>query len=258
MPIEATHTMLDAVRLAKDTRRSIPGNGWPYFTSTNLNPVDIKILTELRKVEILVNFGGRYQQLERDDALFQLMHFDQLGYSSTGSKVERSSLFDVSVAIHQGRVHFYFAYNKLMLKQDRIRTWIRKCQSVLEDAAVALSQAQPEYTLSDFPLLLPKHIDIRELTKVTLPSLGLSEEYIEDIYPLSPMQGMMLSRKAKVSGFYQAVTVWEVTPIHCSESVDMLRLQEAWQKVIERHTALRTVFVESINGDTSRRSTSSI
>ena len=244
MPIEATHTMIDAVRLAKDTRRSIPCNGWPYFTSTNLNPVDTKIPVESGNVEILVNFGGRYQQLERGDALFQLLPFDQPGYSSAGSKVERSSLFDVSISIHQGRVHFHFGYNKHMLKQDQIRIWIQKCQSILEDAAVAISLAQPEYTLSDFPLLLSKQTDIRELTKVTLPSFGLSEECIEDIYPLSPMQEMMLSSKAKASGFYQTVTFWEVTSTHYVKSVDMFRLQKAWQKVVERHTALRTVFVE--------------
>ena len=245
IPIEAEHDILEAVRLTKDIRRGIPGNGWPYFTSANLNHKVDKSSIKQAEAEILVNFGGRYQQLERDEALFQLMPFDRPGYGSPGSKVERFALFEVSVAIHQGQAHFYFAYNQHMLKQDRIRAWIQKCQTVLKEAVVSLSQARSEYTLSDFPLIQPKGIDIREFTKVTLPSLGLSEEDIEDIYPLSPMQRMMLSEEAKASGFYQAVTTWEATPAQHSKSIDVIHLQAAWQKVIDRHTILRTVFVEN-------------
>jgi len=62
---------------------------------------------------------------------------------------------------------------------------------------------------------------------------------IEDSYPLSPMQEGLLfhSLAGKNSGVY-------VTHITCViVNLNLVAFQKAWQKVVERHPALRTAFV---------------
>jgi acyl carrier protein len=68
----------------------------------------------------------------------------------------------------------------------------------------------------------------------------VSHEFIEDIYPLSPMQrGMLLhSITAPGSGMYHEQSVWRI-----SGEVDAGALRRAWQRVIDRHPALRSGFI---------------
>lgn len=63
---------------------------------------------------------------------------------------------------------------------------------------------------------------------------------IEDIYPLSPMQQGMLfhSLYAPHSGVYVIQVSFEI-----AGQLDTVAFEQAWQKVAERYTVLRTAFV---------------
>lgn len=74
------------------------------------------------------------------------------------------------------------------------------------------------------------------------------EKDVEDILPLSPMQESMAISSAKLSEVYMVEFVWEVKGSQ-GLRLDVRTLEEAWQQVVDRHQALRTVFVES--SDTS-------
>ncbi|KAK0130297.1 hypothetical protein ONS96_000818 [Cadophora gregata f. sp. sojae] len=68
---------------------------------------------------------------------------------------------------------------------------------------------------------------------------------VVDAYPTSPMQQGMLLSKARLSGDYNTSTIYEVIPKSQRFAPNAESLLRAWQQVVNRHSALRTFFVES-------------
>ena len=64
-------SLLDTVRQTKDCIRSLPRNGWSYFTSRFADEANARKFASEFPVEIVFNYAGLYQQLERSDALFE-------------------------------------------------------------------------------------------------------------------------------------------------------------------------------------------
>lgn len=67
---------------------------------------------------------------------------------------------------------------------------------------------------------------------------------VEDMYPCSPTQLGILIAQAKTPGAYMMRILFELSTSKRNHRIDVRRLQEAWQAVVDRHAALRTVFVE--------------
>ncbi|MEO1035686.1 MAG: condensation domain-containing protein [Pseudomonadota bacterium] len=63
---------------------------------------------------------------------------------------------------------------------------------------------------------------------------------VADIYPLSPMQRLMLLHSARVAGSSSLTNQFRY---RITGPLDVERFEAAWQRVIERHPALRTAFV---------------
>ncbi|KAK6216877.1 non-ribosomal peptide synthetase [Colletotrichum tabaci] len=78
---------------------------------------------------------------------------------------------------------------------------------------------------------------------LSLPTINSLDD-VEDVFPLSPMQDSLALSLARLGGrFYMDEFVWEVQAADGSR-IDMDRLEQAWEAVVARHQALRTVFVE--------------
>lgn len=81
-----------------------------------------------------------------------------------------------------------------------------------------------------------------------LHDMGIPRSYdVEDAYPTSPMQQGMLLSKARLTGNYNTSTIYEVIPKLNGLALNVGLLVDAWQQVVNRHSALRTFFVESIS-----------
>ncbi len=65
---------------------------------------------------------------------------------------------------------------------------------------------------------------------------------VESIIPCTPQQENMLEKSSE--GFYHVEMIFD---IHCAAALDIPRLREAWHHVMKRHSALRTIFVNSID-----------
>jgi amino acid adenylation domain-containing protein len=65
---------------------------------------------------------------------------------------------------------------------------------------------------------------------------------IEDICPVTPMQQGLLLSQSRFDGLYTVQYVWEITSR--SAPFDAARFKSAWEDVVQRHSALRTIFVE--------------
>lgn len=74
--------------------------------------------------------------------------------------------------------------------------------------------------------------------------------HVEDIYPCSPAQQGILISQAKIEGTYTIQYLASINVRGEQAGVNIDQIESAWQAVVDRHPALRTIFVE---GNTSDR-----
>lgn len=249
--MESGDDIIEIVRHTKDIRHSVPSNGWSYFASRFLNDEGIQAFGHHTQVEICFDYLGLYQQLERDDAL--LRQEPRIGHEAAGDvgqNVQRFALVEITAEVILGQLQLSFVYNRHMRHQASILRWISECHQSLQAAMQGLISMDVNYTLSDFPLLPLTYDGLEKLRNETLPRIGLSDLLkVEDIYPCSPMQQGLLLSQNKSRGFYEFAQTFEVLPSQSGNPIDSYRFQDAWQKVIQRHPALRTILVESVAQD---------
>ncbi|KAJ5107519.1 hypothetical protein N7456_004194 [Penicillium angulare] len=237
----------DIIKRVKDTRRRIDDNGRPYFAKNMLqaNGDDFEV-----PLEILFNYLGRLQQLERDDSLFrhQGSVFDSSDFAVAGDmgpKTVRFALFEISAIVVKDRLNVAFTYNRQMQREGQIRRWILQCKQTLEKDMLTLVNTTPEPTLSDYPLLPITYNGLQSLTNTTFRKLGIrSKDEIHDIYPCSPMQEGLLLSQLRDPTAYMFHTIFEMKDAR-SGKVDAERLARSWKLLVARHPVLRTTFIDS-------------
>lgn len=191
------------------------------------------------------------QQLESEDSLFQATDLgldkeNPLEVGDMGPDTVRLALFEISAAVVKHRLEFNFMFSKRIKRLDEINRWISECKWILEELVVRLRRCTPEPTLSDYPLLPVNYDGLRRLIKNSFPQAGiLNYREVEDVYPCSPAQEGILISQLRDPKTYLFHVVFEVTSGMPQQVVDCQKLIEAWQKVVDRHVALRTVFVNS-------------
>ena len=192
------------------------------------------------------------QQLERDDSLFRTFDFvenqgDEKAVRDVGPDTVRFALFELSAFVLHGQIKFSFMFNRNTKHRGDIRQWIVECKKTLEETVRCMAQSSPEPTLSDYPLLPISYEGLRKLVNNTLPRIGISHrDEIEDIYPCSSMQEGILLSQIRDPNAYLVNAVFEVKEKRPGRSVDAQCLATGWQKVVDRHAALRTVFIDSL------------
>jgi amino acid adenylation domain-containing protein/non-ribosomal peptide synthase protein (TIGR01720 family) len=249
VPVIQGADVVEMVRRVKDTRRKLPGNGWPYFTSRYLNAEGLKAFGGHSPMEVLFNYLGRYQQLEREGGLLRQETLPGL-VSDVGPEVQRLALFEISVVLVQGVAVFSIVYSRLIQRQADIGRWMRAWKQSLSEVATRLSRMDTESTLSDFPLLSLTYAGLEKLKKERLRHVGVSSlAEVEDVYPCSPMQQGLLLGQTKQSGAYEVEFTFEVVPSRTCSPIDVKKFLLAWQQVVDRHAALRTEFIDSVTED---------
>jgi non-ribosomal peptide synthase protein (TIGR01720 family) len=240
--------IVDILRRTKDNRRKLPGHGWPYFTSRFLNEEGKEAFNDHVPMELLFNYLGRYQQLERKDGLLRQEVVDAgMLASDVGIRVPRLALFEVSIAVVHGATRFTIGHNRHTQRQSDITRWVQAWEQSLIEAAQRLSYMRVEPTLSDFPLLPLTYQSLEKLKNEQLPQIGLTSfSDIEDIYPCSPMQQGLLLSQVRESGNYEVDFTYEVFATQNGKVVEVDRLVSAWQQVVNRHSMLRTIFIDSV------------
>ncbi|KAF9636542.1 putative nonribosomal peptide synthase protein [Lasiodiplodia theobromae] len=250
VPLQAGATVADAVRRTKDARRAITDNGWAYFASRFLSAEGEAAFNKHWPMEIMFNYLGLYQQLERDDALLQQVSLPSAGEGilDVGAQGRRMALFEISAEVSGGKATFTFTYNRHTIRDAGVRQWISAYEQSLMAAVNELSAMEPARTLSDFPLVPLGYDGLDKIQSDVLPQLGLSSiDEVSDIYPCSPMQQGILISQSLSPDNYKNVFLFSVSS-QGSADVDLVKLQTAWQKLVARHSTLRTVFVDSVSG----------
>ena len=174
------------------------------------------------------------------------------GYEATagdvGRNVPRFSLIEITAEMVLGQMQLSFVFNRHMKNQAGLKAWIRNCEQSLLGGIEQLTGLQHEYTLADFPLLSLTYDGLDEMLSHRLLEIGVSDvESVENIYPCSPMQhGLLIAQTRSVNGYYEYYHTMKLEARERGGSVNVHRLQSAWGKVVQRHPALRTIFIESV------------
>lgn len=244
---------VDTLQRVKDFRRAVPANGRPYFASRLLTSKGGKKFGNHWPLEFTFNYLGIYQQLEREDAL--LLPVEELageargagGKSDVGHDTPRFGLFEISAVIAQGKLRFSFTFNRHMSHQEKIMAWISACQETLITAPPNLAKMVYQPTLSDYPLISMTYTGLQQLITERLPRIGIPDvSNVEDIYRCSQIQQGLLISRQKDAGFYAIHGTYKVNSKD-GVRVDSHRIADAWQKVVNRHPSLRTIFVDSLS-----------
>ena len=244
VPLTSETDILEAVRKAKEVRLQIPQNGWWYFSNMFASHDDNKTPVMDEPMEMVFNYLGQYQQLERNDSLLRQVPWGTIQSSDMGPDAVRMGLFEISVAVENAALRLYLVYNRHMNHQDKIIQWLDHYKQTLQEATVQLLTAKVEFRESDFPLMAWKNDGMDHFLHKTLPGLELpNEAEVENIYQCSAIQEHILLSQLQSLGYYNFHLVWEVS---CSRAIiDPQLLIRSWKRVVAHHPVLRTIFVQS-------------
>jgi non-ribosomal peptide synthase protein (TIGR01720 family) len=246
---DSTDGMISILKKVKDVRHSVPDNGRPYFASRFHNEQAARKFQDHDLIEIAFDYLGQFQALERSDAILrQEARPSFLPQSDdVGKNLDRLSLIEITAEVMDGHMQYTFVYNRHMKHQDRIQAWTAATEHALSDMVARMLTAPLDFTLADFPLLSMSYEGLGNLLRERLAQASFEGlENIEEIYPCSPMQkGLLFSQSLSNDGVYEYRHQIEVTPSDSSHLIDADRLASAWARVVERHSSLRTVFIES-------------
>lgn len=243
--------LLKSIIWIHDLRRRMPEKGASYFAQRFLTWDGSQKYGHHWPMEIMFNYLGQHKK--SDDANVILEPVDGTGQAinahfDIGSRVPRFALIDVSAAVIQGSLVLLFSYNKSMRRQAGIQQWIVDCHhalcSIPGHAELGAFRVHPEVYR-----LLPLSFGGLWKIKDALANAGITSlENVEAIYPCTPMQQGILLSQLRDPQTYSYRATFEVRPPHNHGSIDVNQLEEAWNVVIRRHAALRTVFVEGTHG----------
>ena len=248
---------VDFLKRIKDTKRSTPGRGLPYFVSRFSTPEGRTAFSTHGEMEVLFNYAGRFQQLENVDSLFEfettLCKYDgPAAISPIGSCNRRPAVFGIEVSVAENTLQVSFQFHRYMRHKHKVLDWCRAYATSLRNIVTELAiAASPMFTLSDFPLLASAGATYESLERLhakVMPEAGLAPGDIEDIYPCSPIQQGILMSQAKAPSEYMIQTMFEIQPAVNSlkTRVSAERVIKAWLILVDRHPMLRTVFVPSV------------
>ncbi|KAL9133158.1 MAG: hypothetical protein Q9175_005664 [Cornicularia normoerica] len=238
--------IIKVIRWVKDQRSRNVGKGREYFSHRMLTDRGREAFASHWPMEIAFNYLGHEKQFKRSGALLQPLDGLSTG-SDIGASVPRFALFEISASIVEGALKISFSYSWDIQRQAGIQLWASELERALRRSSERLLELETQPTLSSFPLL-PLGYSTIETLQARLPSIGVpSLNDLQDVHGCSPMQQGLLLSQIKNTGQYMYQSVFSVGFVDSANRIDARRLGRAWEMVVERHTMLRTVFLESVS-----------
>ena len=246
--LDSTIDLIQAIKLIKDTRRTVPREGIPYFAAEFSTS---KGAAASLPVEVIFNCADTAEQLQRKNGLLEpVIAPGQKTASLTseaGSEVGRIALFEVSVLMDASGAQVDFTYNKMAKYQDKIETWVQVFERLLLEAIGKLQNHEPELTLADAPLLRSSYKALARLTSDRLAGVPIPNvRDIETIYPVTPAQQEVLIAQTQNIDTFNVHAVYELRA-RKGRSIDTARLCTAWEAIVTNKPALRSIFIDGVS-----------
>ncbi|KAI8633159.1 acetyl-CoA synthetase-like protein [Xylariaceae sp. FL1651] len=237
----------ELVRRNKDLRARIPGKGRSYLASRCYNSSYPDPYPVAEDIEVLVNYTGRFQQLEAKDGLFTRLDGAEgdIILEETSPHTRRFGILGITIEIINDQLVISLGYNKSIRYQDRLNRWLDAALADLRAVAPRLAHMAPRPTLADYPLLDISYKDLDNLFDVQFENMQLQKSAVRDIYPCTALQeGIIHSQEAGIAS-YVSYWIWSclVTEAERIMPVDPKKLQDAWNLTLARHGMFSTVFV---------------
>ncbi|KAK7421486.1 hypothetical protein QQX98_002185 [Neonectria punicea] len=245
--LDATTDLIQVIKLMKDTRRAIPRDGIPFFTSEFSTSEGASAIP----VEVILNWVDTLQQIQRPNGILQPVPVaGQVAgtlRSDVGPKVGRMALFEVSVMIDDSGARVDFTYNKSARHQGKIQMWVQTFEHLVLEAIGRMRYHEPELTLSDVPLLRTSYKALARLGADRLVGSGLpSSKDVETLYPVTPAQQEILISQSQCAESFHVHGVYELRAPD-GHAVDATRLCKAWESIVASKPALRSIFIDSVS-----------
>lgn len=266
MPLQLSNDkqdVLQTLRQVKDARRRSSNSALMNFNSAYLDGSDAEAATRIGSRELVFNYHGRYQQMQRPDGLFA---FDESlqNFESTrgiGASIRATSALDVTIFFTaDGDLEVSIAFSKHSRRQEDIRRWAKLYTQTLDALVQRLRRTDAMVTTSDFPLCDLTDDGLWSLEEICLDHVGVDLTRVEDVLPCSTIQqGIILSQlKSPESRAYEISLTCRIKSSPMDIEAEIRKLFRAWQVVVDSHTILRTLFIDPLSstindGDSSRR-----
>ncbi|KAM0425609.1 hypothetical protein ACHAPT_009141 [Fusarium lateritium] len=246
--LDSTIDLIQAIKLIKDTRRTVPREGVPYFAAEFSTS---KGAAASLPVEVMFNCVDTAEQLQRKNGILESVPAPDQKAASLRSEacpeVGRIALFEVSVMMDGSGAQVDFEYNKTAKHQDKIETWVQVFERLVLEAAGKLQHHEPELTLSDAPLLRSSYKALAKLTSERLAGAPIPNiRDIETIYPVTPAQQEILIAQTQNIDTFHVHTVYELRT-RSKRAIDTARLCKAWEAIVANKHALRSIFVDGVS-----------
>jgi amino acid adenylation domain-containing protein/non-ribosomal peptide synthase protein (TIGR01720 family) len=260
LELKATENLRDAIESIKEQLRAIPNRGIGYGLLRYLSG-DAEITSQLSSVpqaEVSFNYLGQFDWGMQENSFFKLAPESiGLGDSQLG---HRSHLLQINGLVVENQFQLEWTYSENFhswitiqsLAQDfvaSLRTLIAHCLStdaggytpdVFENQTIH-SEAQPINNDQRRENNVPPPLHLLELSEEISELLP---EDIESAYPLAKMQEFMWHHYVndpQKMGVYHCQLSYDID----DESLDLNAFKKALQILVQKHPALRTVFITS-------------
>jgi amino acid adenylation domain-containing protein/non-ribosomal peptide synthase protein (TIGR01720 family) len=236
----------EALIAVKEQLRRVPHKGLSYGLLRYLSKDQglREQVVQRPQPEITFNYLGQFDQGLSGFSLFKAAP-EPVGLEHNPDDPRRY-LLEINSMVQTGQLIVKWSYSTNCFRPETIEnlagSFIRNLRSIIEHCTVV---GAGSYTPSDFPLV---QLSQSELSQLTLDvaqnslAIGLSRiaKNIEAIYPLSPMQQLMLLHTLSQPAGDVLFTQMRYT---LTGVINTTELHASWQQIVTRHPALRTAFV---------------
>src|SRR5262249_31619906 len=223
----------EALRAVKEQLRGVPRRGLGYGLLLYLSGDETvaAALRGRRRAGVGFNSRGQLDRVLPPGTPLALAREASGAMQSRHGR--RPHLFDLVAGVVDGRLQVNWIYSGDVHRRETVARLADGYLAALRGLlGHCLSDEAGGYSPSDFPLA--------GLTQEGLDRLLGTQRGVEDLYPLSPLQQGLLFHTvyAPQSGVY-------CQQLRCTfhGALDTAALRQAWQRLLQRHTALRSAFV---------------
>ncbi|MEQ8168837.1 MAG: amino acid adenylation domain-containing protein, partial [Candidatus Eremiobacterota bacterium] len=217
------------IKSVKEILRSVPDKGLSYGVLRYLSE-DKEDLKKLECRRVGFNYLGQIDSSILDGEL--LCGTEESVGPSVSPENGIINLLDMNGFVSKGILSMMFTYSSNIWKEETVKhigdSFIESLKEIIEHCVKTEGK---HFTPSDFPLAA--------VTQSFLDTITESSS-VESIYGLTPLQEGMLFHTIYAPGSdeYSMQIYW-----HYREDIDEGALRASWEKVISRHTILRSAFV---------------
>ncbi|KAL5048586.1 hypothetical protein BDW71DRAFT_205283 [Aspergillus fruticulosus] len=198
---------------------------------------------ENRSRYVLLHMGQlEWTAASRADTLHEVIHRDD------SCTLPQGCLVSVEPFLEQQQLKLRLRSRSAELGREQLGQIAGTFRAALKELIAQCEMSEAQGTLSDFPFLQLTYSELDSLVSTRLNAVTTAPfRDVEAVFPCAPRQEAFLVAQAVYPDLYQCSFVIKIGSGDPDIKVDCGRLRDAWDRLVARHPALRTVFIESPN-----------